>query len=182
MEDDPRALLFGSPDRLEGAVGVAALVGLAPYLSVAPDLQLEVVRQRVHDRDADAVEAARDLVAVFVELSAGVQRGHHHLGGGAMLLGMEIDGDPPPVVHHGDAVVVVDLDRNLVAVARERFIDRVVHDLVDEVVEAVRPRRSDVHRGALPDRIQALENLDVSCGVGRIAHTRPLSALLLNTV
>ena len=42
------------------------------FLAVAPDPQLQLARQRVDDGDADAVQAAGNLVGVLVELSAGV--------------------------------------------------------------------------------------------------------------
>ena len=49
-------------------------------LAVAPDLELQPGRQRVDDGHADAVQAAGHLVAVVVELAAGVQLGHHDFG------------------------------------------------------------------------------------------------------
>ena len=54
------------------------------HLAVAPDLELQPVGQRVDHRHADAVQAARHLVAVLVELAARVQLRHHDLGGGAL--------------------------------------------------------------------------------------------------
>ena len=48
-----------------------------------------------------------------------------------------------------------------VAVAGERLVDRVVDDLVDEVVQAAHAGRADVHAGALADRLEALEDGDV---------------------
>jgi hypothetical protein len=47
------------------------------HLAVAPDFQIQLSRQRVHHGDAHAVQAARDFVAVVVELAAGVQDGEH---------------------------------------------------------------------------------------------------------
>ena len=144
----------------ERRLGYAALVALAPDLAVALDLELEPLGERVHHRDADAVQAARDLVAVLVELPARVQRGHHDLGGGALLAGVLVDRDAAAVVHDGDAVVVVDDDVDLGAVAGERLVDRVVDDLVDEVVQPIGTGRPDVHRGPLADRLEAFEDLD----------------------
>ena len=59
----------------------AALVGLLIDLAVAPDLEIERFRQRVDDRDADAVQAAGHLVAVVVELAAGVEHREHDFRG-----------------------------------------------------------------------------------------------------
>ena len=62
----------------------------------------------------------------------------------------------------------VDLDP--VVAAREGLVDRVVDDLVDEMVEASRARRADVHARPQPDRLEALENGDVFCGIGGFSH------------
>ena len=71
---------FVVPVISRSAVRRAALVALLVDLAVAPDLEVERLGQRVDHRDADAVQAAGDLVAVVVELAAGVQHGQHDLG------------------------------------------------------------------------------------------------------
>ena len=55
----------------------------------------------------------------------------------------------------------------------EGLVDRVVDDLVDQVVEARRTRGTDVHPGPLAHGLQALENRDV---LGRVRHAFTLSA------
>ena len=47
---------------------------------------IEPLGQRVDDRDADAVQAAGDLVALAAELAAGVEHGEHDLGRGLALV------------------------------------------------------------------------------------------------
>ena len=69
-------------------------------------------------------------------------------------------------------MVRVEGDLDPVVPAREGLVDRVVDDLVDEVVEAPEARRADVHARAQPDRLEALENGDVFCGVGRFSHEK----------
>ena len=55
--------------------------------------------QRVDDRDADAVQAAGDLVAAAAELAAGVQHGEHHLDRRACSsAGCGVDRDAAAVV------------------------------------------------------------------------------------
>src|SRR5260370_30715601 len=51
----------------------------------------------------------------------------------------------------------------------QRRVDRVVDRLVDQMVEAVGAGIADVHRGALANRLQSFEDLDVARGVG-VAH------------
>ena len=47
-----------------------------------------------------------------------------------------------------------------VAVAGQRLVDGVVHDLPDQVVQAALAGGADVHAGALADRLEPLEHLD----------------------
>src|SRR4051794_17479892 len=163
-------------DRRAGGLGLFALLQLAgrrparvllrPEMAVAADLDAEVLAERVDHRDADAVQAARDLVAAAVaELAAGVQDGEHDLDGRALLLLVHRHRDAAAVVDDRDRVVRVDDDVDPIAVAGEGLVDRVVDDLPDEVVKAADPRRADVHARTLAHRLEALEDGDVLCVV-----------------
>jgi hypothetical protein len=103
---------------------------------------------------------ARHLVAVVVELAAGVQNREHHLGGRLAAL-VAIDGNAAPVVDHRHRVVDVNRDVDLVAESGERLVDRVVDDLVDEMMESRCASRPDVHGRPLLHGLQALEHLDL---------------------
>ena len=141
------------------------------------DVELEPFGQRVDDRDADAVQAAGHLVAGAAELAAGVQHGEHDLGGRLVVLRHDAHRDAAPVVDHDHRVVGLDRDGDAVAIAGERFVDRVVDDLVDQVVEAARPGGADVHAGTLADRVEALEDCDVLCVVTLLCghYTSPMA-------
>ncbi len=54
--------------------------------------------ERVDHRDADAVQAARHLVGVLVELSAGMQLGHDHFGRRDAFALVDVGGDAAAVV------------------------------------------------------------------------------------
>ena len=135
------------------------------FLAVAPDDEFEPFRQRVDDRDAHAVEAARNLVGIVVagvlELAARVQLGHDDLGGGYAFFLVEIDRNAAPVILDRYGPVGVQLDQDEVAMARQRFVDRIVRNFEHHVVEA----RSivgiaDIHARPLSHRVEALEDLD----------------------
>ena len=63
-----------------------------------------------------------------------------------------------------------DLDR--AGVTGEGLVDRVVDDLVDEVMEATETRRTDVHTWPEPDRLEAFEDGDVLSGVVCFGHEK----------
>ncbi len=78
---------------------------------------------------------------------------------------MLVDRDTAAVV--GDAHGTVGEQRYIDACARagHGLVDCVVDDLPDEMVEAGRPGRTDVHTRPLAHRIEALEYLNVLGGV-----------------
>ncbi len=170
-------------DRGPGAVGVAGtrqrrsrcpavLERLGVVAAVAVDRELEPSRERVDDGDAHAVQSAGDLVALASELAARVQCRQHDLGRGLIrVFGMRIDRDAASVVD--DATPAIGEQRHIdpARMPREGLVDGVVHDLVDEVVEARRTGRADVHAGPFTHRLQALENRDV---LGRVRHASVL--------
>jgi hypothetical protein len=149
----------GADDRPER---LAALEAHLVDAAVAAHLGHEPLGEGVDHRDADAVEAAGDLVAVAAELAAGVQDGHHDLERAPVaLVGHGRDGDSAAVVGHGARSVRVQADRDPVAVPRERLVHAVVDHLVDQVVETARAGGPDVHARPAADRLQALEDGDV---------------------
>ena len=159
LERDLGAAALGRAGDGQSAQRLAALVALLVRLVVAPDFQVEPLRQRVHDRHADAVQAARNLVGVVVELAAGVQHRQHDFGGRLAAL-VHVGRNAAAVVDDGDRVVEVNRDVDFGAEAGERFVDRVVDDFVDQVMQSGRPGGADVHRRALADRFEAFEDLD----------------------
>ena len=141
---------------------------LLPDGAVAADLELEELGEGVDAADTDAMQAAGNLVGRAVELAAGVQHGHDDLRGGqALAIHIHlIDGNAAAIVDDGDGVVEMHDDIDGGGVSGESFIDRVVHDLVDEMVQAHFAGGADVHGGTLSHGFHAAENLD---GIGGVA-------------
>ena len=148
-------------------------------LAVTMDLDHQPLRQCVHHGCAHAVQTAGHLVAAAAELAAGVEHGVHHLQSGFSRLGLNVHGDTAAVIHHGDGVAFVDGHGNFRAVARQRFVDGVVHDLVNQMVQAGGGGGADIHTGPLPHSLQAFQHLDFRCVViiGGI-HRRGLQDLV----
>ena len=138
------------------------------FLAAAAHPALEVLRQRVDHRDADAVQAARELVAgVGGELSARVQPGEDQLDAAHLLFRVDVDRHAAAVVDDLERPVLVEGHVDLAAVARQRFVDAVVDDFVREVVG---PTGVGVHARASPDGLESAQDFDVLSGVG-LAHS-----------
>src|SRR5581483_1467424 len=134
-EVDFGSALLGSARLLQLRARLAFGVSLLPYRSVAPDFQLQQVAKRVHTGDAHSVQSAGDLVGGRVELSSGMQHGHDHLcGGQALAIHVHfVYGNAAAVIDDGNGVVDVNGDFDLVCEAGQRFVYRVIDDLVDQM-------------------------------------------------
>jgi len=165
VEGDLRAGALGLADHLDGLGDLAAAELHLVHLAFAANLGDEAVGERVDALGADAVETAGHLVGAFVELAAGVQVGQHELERGDLLLRVHRDGDATAVVLDGQRSVRMDLDLDAPTIAGEGLVDRVVDDFVHAVVQAGLVRIADVHTGALADRLQSLQALDVGRAV-----------------
>src|SRR5574343_514201 len=146
-------------------------------LAVPADGQAQELRQRIDAGNADAVQAARHLVGVLVELAAGVQLSQRDFGCRALwlVLVVHLDAgrDAATVIDDGNRVVGVDGDDDVVAVPGQRLVDRVVDDFEDQVVQAGAVGGvTDVHARTLADSLQAFEDLDAGFAVGRLAALR----------
>ena len=110
-ERDRGASLLRRLALLEVVQRLAALVGLDPVEAVALDIDVESLRQCVHDRHADAVKTPGDLVAAPIsKLAARVQHGEYDLDRRTLLLGHHRDRDPAPVIGNRHRAVGVDRD------------------------------------------------------------------------
>ena len=75
---------------------------------------------------------------------------------------MNIDRDTPPVISHSATTVRQQLDQHHRPIAGDSFINAVVGDLFDQVVRPIVAGRTDVHAGSLANRLQALQDLDLT--------------------
>ena len=108
------------------------------------------------------MESTGDGIAASAKLASSVEHSKNDLDCGPTLCRVHIDGNPSPVVHNPQPTVFENRDVNSVAVAGESLIHRVVHDLVNQVVQSTRACRTDVHSGALAHRLETFKYLDVS--------------------
>ena len=136
-----------------------------PRLAAAIDLDVEALGERVDDGCTDTVQTTGRRVRSAAELAAGVQLGEDDLDAGQPGARFDVDGDAAGAVAHLDAAVGVQDDVDARAMAAEGLVDGVVDDLPQAVHEAARVGRPDVHAGALADRFEPLQHLEMMGGV-----------------
>jgi hypothetical protein len=76
-----------------------------------------------------------------------------------------VDRNTSSVVNDTNGPVGLHEDLDVVTVARESFINRVVDHLVNQVVQTPWPGGANVHAGALSNGFEALQNLNVTGSV-----------------
>jgi hypothetical protein len=148
-----------------GAVSNTDMVALGVDLAVNVNKGLAPLGKGVHDRHANPVEAAGNLVALFVEFTAGVEPGHHEFQGADPFTGVYINGDTAAVIFHTDYVIPFQNYQYIVTVALHGLVYGVIYYLEYQMVQAVNSGGPNVHTGAFPYRLQTFKNLDI---IGRI--------------
>ena len=156
----------GEPARRLSARESLAIKRLAPS-----DLDFELLGQRVHDRDANAVKPARGLVGAAVELSARVQHRHDHFEGRFLWkFGVWVDRHAAAVVDHAQVSALLERDLDESRVAGDGFVHRIVDHFCEEVMERVGIGAPHVHPRAPAHRLQPLEHFDRGGGVVRFVR------------
>src|SRR5579883_2834478 len=100
-EGDRGAEAVSGPEIGDWRSGHAGCVFLDVQVAVADGLGAEPLRKGVDRRDANAVQAARDLIAVSAELPSRMQSGHDSLQARETRLRVHVDWNTPPVVRDG---------------------------------------------------------------------------------
>ena len=174
----PRPRLAGLP---ELRCDVAAREGDLVHGALARHAHLEALGQGVGDRDAHAVQAAREGVraaALLVELAARVQLREDDLDGRRLLDRMRAHRDAAPVVLDAHRAVGVQRHRDARRVSAQRLVGRVVDDLLDDVQRTIGAR---VHPRPCAHRLQSLEDLDRLLVVFRNHIMEPESGVRVTT-
>ena len=128
--------------------------------AVAIDVDLEARRQRIGHRDANAVQAAGDVihrVARFRKLPACVEHRERDFDRRLLFDRMHVDRDAAALILDLDRTVLAERHHDALAEAREGFIHGVVDRFLDDVqgVNGVR-----VHARHAAHGLEAFEGLD----------------------
>ena len=95
-----------------------------------------------------------------------MEHGEDDLDRGSAFALLDVDRDAAAVVDDPDAAVGREGDVDPVAVPGHGFVDGVVHDFVDEVMQAAFARGADVHTRPLANCFQTLQHSDRTGVVG----------------
>ncbi len=143
-----------------------------PHVAFATDFDFQPLAECVHSLDTDPVQPPGSLgiAPLSVELSTGVSTGEHDFQSGLIsLVRHRTNRNPATFVEARHAAVQIDLDGNQFAIATECFVDAVVDNFIDQVVQTAWPGVTDVHRRARTNPVNVTECFDL---VGTILRSR----------
>ena len=143
------------------------------FLAVAVHLDDKPFGKRVRDRSAHAVQSAGIGVLSAVEFGACVQLGKHDFDAAYAQFRVLVHGYAPAVVGHLHYVVVQKSHGDGVAVTVGDFVNAVVDDFPENVVQPLDARRADIHTRTLPYGVQPFEHAYVPCLVFVTCHIHP---------
>ncbi len=85
----------------------------------------------------------------------------HDFRGGNFFSLMKVDGNTATIVDHRNAIIDVNSHFDRVAMASQRFVDGVIDDFKNEMVETSLARVTDIHAWPFSNGFQAFQNLYV---------------------
>ena len=97
-----------------------------------------------------------------------MQHGEHCFKGALARAGVDVGGNATTVISDAGGAVLAQHDLNLGAVASQSLIDRIVHHLIDQVMQSPRPGGADVHPRTLTDGFETLQHLNLFGAIGRL--------------
>ena len=76
---------------------------------------------------------------------------------------LNINRDSAPVVRNPDNISLFDDHFDMGAISGKRFVDGVIHNFIDQMMQAGGGSRSDIHTGPFSYRFQAFQHLNLRC-------------------
>ena len=158
LSDDREETFFKLQVRLPLPVPVMENLPFSLHLDIHP------LREGIDNRGTDTVKAAGCLVGIAVELAAGMERREDHALRRDTLL-VHADRNPSSVIADRAAAISVQRHIDSGAVPGQVLIDRVVDNLIDQMIQSAAGSTADIHARSSPDRLQSFDDLYGTCVV-----------------
>ena len=108
------------------------------------------------------MQATGHLIGAFIELTSGMQHREHHFKSTFVLFFVHVHRYAAAVVDHGYGIIGIYSNFNMMGIARKSLVDRVVHHLIDKMVQTLGGNVAYVHRRTLADGFQPFKHLDIT--------------------
>ncbi|OQB04689.1 MAG: hypothetical protein BWY20_00517 [Spirochaetes bacterium ADurb.Bin215] len=108
------------------------------YIPVARDKRLEPDRKGVYNGNTDTMQTAGDLVGALVKFTAGMKTGQNEFKGAYPFSLVNINGNSASIILDTYNIVLFKNDGNCVTMTRHCFVDTVIYNFVDQMMQTVR--------------------------------------------
>ena len=137
-----------------------SLIGILVDMSTAFDPDSQFFGQRIDHRGTHTMKAAAGLVRIIIKFSSRMKRCKDKpLRADALFV--HPHGNPPPVIGNRRGTVRLQNHFYPVTKSRQMLIYRVIHDLIDQVVQTFGGYAADIHTGTPPDRLKPLQHRNI---------------------
>ena len=140
--------------------GSTLAVRLTIDLTIAMYLSDQFHRKGIHARYTYTVQTTRYFITVLIEFTAGVQHRQHDFESRLALLLVHIGGDTSTVILYGDRVVLVDGYLDVGAITRQSLVDRVIDNLINQVVQTLFAHITNIHCGSFAYCFKTFQHLN----------------------
>ena len=142
------------------------LSGMAPCklhemdLLISRDLHFEPIGKGIDTFGSDSVKPSRIFVSSLPELTTGVQIGQNQLNGRHLEFGVHVHRDTSTIVTDGHRPIDVDGYLNFGAKTGQMFVNGIVQNFENTMMQSSFIRVTDIHARALSDRFKAFQFID----------------------
>jgi len=123
---------------------------LAINVIVAANFQIKATRKSINHGYTDTMKTTGNLVGVAIEFTTSMEDGHNDFSGRLILACVQIHGNSPTVVFNCNGAVDMYKYKNFIAITRERFINRIIDYLINQMMQTHGTCGSNIHSRAFP--------------------------------
>ncbi|MNE43196.1 hypothetical protein D3C80_1373610 [compost metagenome] len=137
--------LVGSTDLPYIILRYTASILLFKNFTLSEDRGMHKRTQRIHTAYPYPVQTTGYFIGIFIKFTTGVKYRHNDLQGRFTFFRIDAGRDTTAIIFYGNRVVGIDNDFDIFTVSCQSLIDRVIHDLINKVVQAFHSRVPDIH-------------------------------------
>ena len=107
------------------------------------------------------MQAAGHFITTAAKFTAGMQHGQRGFQCAFSRLFMNANRYTAPIILHGDAVILMNDNGDIITEPGQSFVDTVVHDLINEMVQTTNAGTADIHTRTAAHALQTLQDLNL---------------------
>ena len=126
------------------------------------DRHMHMTRQRINHRRTDTMQSTAGLIRLIIEFSPCVKRRKYESFRADSFF-MHTYRNTPPVIRHRCRTVRLKRHADRRAESCQMLVHRIIHDLIDQMVQPFRGNAADIHAGSYTNRLKTLQHGNTGC-------------------